>query len=164
MDLDEFFERDPLFLGIQVEDLAGNEATATGGAGKLGDKIGPGVPAVGSGAGHRSKRLREKPVPGQDGHGFAVDLVVGRAPATKIIVVHAGQVVMDQGIGVDAFHRAGGRQGRGFQPSRGPGRGKTENGTKAFSTGEETVAHCLVDESRMAVPGNQAIQRLFDHG
>ena len=50
-------------------------------------------------------RLGEEPVAGQDRNVLAVDDVRGRAPATQLVVVHRGQVVVDQGVGVDQLDR-----------------------------------------------------------
>ena len=47
-------------------------------------------------------------IAGEDGHRFAEDLVVGGPAATKIVVVHGGEIVVDEGEGVDQLHRSGG--------------------------------------------------------
>jgi len=164
VDFNEFLQGDALFFGVEVEHLTGNQSEAAGGMGQFGDVIGRGVTAIGLGAGDRGKGLGEEPVPGQDGHRFAVDLVTSGASAAKIIVVHAGQVVVDQGVGVNAFDRTGGRQGSGFGSPGGPGGGQAEDGAKALPPGEETITHGLVNQGRVGVLGNQAIQGFFDHG
>src|SRR5690606_23673544 len=45
-----------------------------------------------------TKGLGEKRISGQNGHRLAEHLVIGRLAAAKIVVVHGGKVVMDQGI------------------------------------------------------------------
>jgi len=164
MDFHELFERNAFLFRIQVEDLAGNEAETAGSVGELGDKISPRIAAVGLGAGDGSKGLGEEPVPGQDRHGLPEDLVVGGATTAEVVVIHTGEVVMDEGVGVDTFHGTGGGQGRGFRPSRSPGGGQTEDRPEPFSSGEEAVAHGLMDERRVGVYRNEPIEGLFDHG
>ena len=54
-------------------------------------------------AGAEFKRHGQQRVAGQDRHRFAVDLVVRRFPAAKIVVVHRREIVVNEGIGVDQF-------------------------------------------------------------
>jgi hypothetical protein len=49
----------------------------------------------------QADRLREEAVAGEDGHVLAVDDVRGRAAAAQLVVVHRGEVVVDQGVGVN---------------------------------------------------------------
>ena len=46
-----------------------------------------------------------KAIAGQHRRAFAISAVHGRLAAAQIIVVHAGQIVVDQRINVDAFDR-----------------------------------------------------------
>ncbi len=43
----------------------------------------------------------EQGVAGQDRHGFPEDLVAGGTAAPQVVVVECGQIVVDQGVGVD---------------------------------------------------------------
>ena len=87
--------------------------------------------------------------------------VIGRASAAEIVIVHAGKVVMDKRVGVDALHGAGGGEGEGFRSSGSPGRGQAEDGAESFSAGQQAVAHGFVDEGGMGLGGDEAIERLF---
>ena len=60
-------------------------------------------------------RLRQKPegmgqqrVPGQQRRRLVKGLVGRGASPAKVVIVHAGQVVMDEGVGVQALHGDGG--------------------------------------------------------
>ena len=46
--------------------------------------------------GQDGKGLRLQGIPGQDGQGLPIDLVAGGLAPAQIIVIHTGQVVMDQ--------------------------------------------------------------------
>jgi len=164
MNFDEFLEGDAFFFRVQVEDLAGDEAEAAGGVGEFFHEIGGGVAAVGFGPGHGGEGLGQKSIAGKHGHGFAENAVVGGAPAAEVVVIHAGKVVMDEGVGVDAFDGTGGRKGEGFRASGGSCGGQAEDGAKAFAAGEEAVPHGLMDEGGMGFGRNETIEGLFDHG
>ncbi len=51
------------------------------------------------------KRMRQKRITREDRGGFIESLVHRRFAAAQIVVVHRGQIVMDERIGVNAFHR-----------------------------------------------------------
>ena len=62
--------------------------------------------------GHHLKGSGQQGIPGEDRHGLAVHLVVGGSAATQVIVIHGGEVVMDQRHRVDHLqgHRRGHRR------------------------------------------------------
>ena len=144
--------------------MAGDEAEATGGVGKFGNEIGRGVAAVGLGPRDRGKGLGQEAVSREDSDRFPVDPVVGRATATEMIIVHAGKIVVNEGVSVNAFDGAGGREGEGFGATSGPGCGQAEDGTEPFSSGKQAVPHGLVDQGRIGFCGNQPIQGFFHDG
>ena len=57
--------------------------------------------------------MGEEGIAGQERGRFVKSLVHGRPAAPQIVVVHAGKVVMDKRVGVEAFDRDRGRQGIG---------------------------------------------------
>ena len=69
-----------------------------------------------------AQRLGEQPVAGEDRHVLAEGHVAGGLAAAQLVVVHRGQVVVDQRVGVDHLDRGGERQhlagGRGRAPRR----------------------------------------------
>ena len=69
------------------------------------------VPMEGQGAKHHLKGIGQQSIPCQHGHPFSKHLMVGGLAPAKIVVIHGGQIVMDQGIGMDHLQGAGNRQG-----------------------------------------------------
>jgi len=154
MNLDEFFQWDALLFRIQIEDLSGNQTQTPGGVGKFRHEIGGGVAPVGFDSGHGGKSLRQQAVARQHRHGLPIDLVVGRAAAAEIVIVHTREVIVDQRVGVDTFDGAGPGQSVRLPTACGPCRGEAKDRSEAFSAGQEAVAHGLVNQPRMAVPGD----------
>ena len=91
------------------------------------------------------KRLRQQGVARQHGDAFAEDLVVGGLAAAEIVVVHRGQIVVDERIGVDALDGAGQRQGVVFRAAAGLGGGQAKRRTHSFAAGKNRIAHGFVD-------------------
>ena len=52
---------------------------------------------------HDLKGQSQQAVASQNCHGFAINLVVGQPTTKIIIIVHAGQIIMNQGIGMNHF-------------------------------------------------------------
>ena len=52
----------------------------------------------------------EQCVASEDGDPFAEDLVVCWATTAQIVIVHAGEIVVDEGVGVDALDGGSGGQ------------------------------------------------------
>ena len=105
---------------------------------------------------HQRERLRQQAVAGQDRHAFAEDHVAGRPSAAQRVVVHRGQVVVDQRVGVNELERAGGRQRqraplrrrlRRWPRDRFGGR-EREQRPQPLAAGEEAVAHGFADARR----------------
>ena len=85
--------------------------------GQFGDEIGGGVAAVGFCPGDGGKSFGEKAIAREYCDRFTKDAVIGGAAAAKIIVVHAGKIVVNEGVGVDAFDGACGGESEGFGPA-----------------------------------------------
>ena len=66
------------------------------------------------------KRERKQRVAGENSGRFVELAMHGRAPAPEIVVVHGGQVVVDQRITVRAFDRHAGAQRRFARDAEGP--------------------------------------------
>ena len=164
MDFDQFFEGDPFFFRIQIEDLTGNQPEAARGMSEFGNEVGGGESPVWFRPSDGGKGLGQKPVPRQNGDGFPKDAVIGRASAPEIIIIHTGEIVMDEGIGVNAFDGAGGREGEGFGATSGPGCRQAEDGAEPFSSGKQAVPHGLVDQRGVGFCGNQPVQGFFHDG
>jgi hypothetical protein len=54
---------------------------------------------------------REQGIPGEDGSGFIETDVASGATAPQIVIVHCGQIVVDQGVAMDHFDGTGGGYG-----------------------------------------------------
>ena len=80
-------------------------------------------------------------VAGEDGGGLVIGPVHGGTAAADVIVVHTGQVVMDQAVGVDAFEGAGGAQHRPLLDVEQIGRLKREEGPQPLAGAEGGIAH-----------------------
>ena len=110
------------------------------------------------------ERFGEKSIACKNGDSFPVDAVAGGSTAAEVVVIHAGKIVMDEGVGVNAFDGTGGGQGEGFFSSHRACGGETENGSEAFSSCQEAVTHGFVDDRRVRFRGDQAIESFFDDG
>ena len=127
--------------------------------GQFGNEIGGRVAAVGFCPGDGGESFSEKAIAREYGDRFTEDAVIGGPAAAKIIIVHAGEIVVNQGVGVNAFDGASGGNCEGLVSSNSPSGGEAEDGTQAFASCEKTVAHGSVDEG-----GAELGRRLVDRG
>ena len=93
--------------------------------------------------------------------------MIGRLPPTQIIIIHGGQIIMNQTHGVDHF-QSDSRWHGGFVAAilgeHFAGR-QTQDGSDALSTGHERVLHGLNDLFGFGFIRNQGfIESLFDVG
>jgi hypothetical protein len=79
------------------------------------------------------KGQREQRIPGQNGQGISEDFMASRPTAAQIVVIHRREVVMDQGIGMDHFHGAGGGHGPLGFAAAGFGGQQDQHRSKAFA-------------------------------
>ncbi len=92
--------------------------------GQFGNEIGGGVAAVGFCPGDGGESFSEKAIAREYRDCFTKDAVIGGAAAAKIIIVHAGEIVVNQGVGVDAFDSASGGEREGLFSSNSPSGGE----------------------------------------
>lgn len=90
--------------------------------------------------------MGQKSVTREDSYSFAIDAVVCGAAPTEIIVVHAGEIVVNEGVGVNAFDGASGGNCKGLFSPNGSSGGEAEDRAKAFAPCEKTIAHGAVNE------------------
>ncbi len=69
-----------------------------------------------------------------------IRVVGGFAPA-QIVVVHGRQIVMDEGIGMNALQRPGKGHNRCAAKTVQTGADQTQHGTQPLASGQETVLH-----------------------
>ena len=97
--------------GGQVDRLPAGHAAGAGGPGEHADHL---QARAGGGlaeglVGEHGKGQRLQRVPDQHRGALVVGAVAGRAPAAQVIVVHRRQVIVDEAVDVDQFHRGGRR-------------------------------------------------------
>ena len=97
--------------------------------GQFGNEIGGGVATVRFRPGDGGESFSEKAIARENGDGFAENAVVGGPTTPKIIVVHAGEIVVNQGVGVNAFDGASGGEREGLVSPNSPSGGEAEDGT-----------------------------------
>lgn len=108
--------------------------------------------------------MGQKAVTRENSYSFAIDAVVCGATPTEIIVVHAGEIVVNEGVGVNAFDGASGGNCKGLFSPNGSGGGQAEDRAKAFAPCEKTIAHGAVNEGWIGLGGDELIEGFFDQG
>ena len=92
-------------------------------------------------AARRLKRQCQQCVAGQNGGRLSVYLMAGSASTAHVVVVHAGKIVVDKGIGVNHFERAGPRQSILRRSSAQAAELHQQERTDPFSSRQQAVAH-----------------------
>lgn len=87
----------------------------------------------------------EEGVACQHGDAFPKYFVVGGTTAPEVVIVHAGEVIMDQRVGMDALDGCGGWESVGYAAATGFGGRDTGDWTESFAACEQAIAHGLVD-------------------
>ena len=108
--------------------------------------------AVAVAAGEELEGERDQRVAREQGGRLVEGLVAGRSAAPQVGVVHARQVVMDQGVRMDALERDGGGAGVAGRVE-GARRRQGDHGPEAFAAGLQRVAHRGVEPGRAGVRG-----------
>ena len=144
VDVFERLEINILALALQVDHLAAHQPRSTGGQAQLPHHL---QQLLGRHAGaaqrHHFKGAGEQGIARQDRVGLAVHLVIGGPAAAQIVVVHGGQIVMDQRHGVNHLqrHRRGHRQ---FAVAAGQLTGRqAEDRPQALAARQQRIAHRL---------------------
>jgi hypothetical protein len=107
----------------------------------------------------------EQSIAREQGSGFVEGFVTSGTTAAEVVIIHAGEVIVDKRIRVDAFEGDGGweRIAGGVVEELGGGEG--ENGTEAFAAGLKTVAHRFMKAGGPGRCGRQEkIEGGFDAG
>ena len=94
-------------------------------------------------------------VAGEDGGGLVIGPVHGRTAAADVVVVHTGQVVMDQAVGMDAFQGTGGAQHRPLLDVEQIGGLEGEEGTQPLAGAKGGIAHGLGQARFRAIGAGQ---------
>src|SRR5690606_31992677 len=127
-------------FAFDIFGLTGDESAASGGGGEIRGEIGGKRGALAITFGENSEGVGEEGVARENGGGFVELTVAGGAAAPEFGVVHAGKVVVDEGVGVEALEGDGGGK-RVFGAVEEVGGGKAEDGAQAFAARFQAVAH-----------------------
>ena len=83
----------------------------------------------------------QQSVTGENGHRFTELFVAGRQTTAEVIIIHRGQIVVDEGICMDHFNRTSSRHGNSVLSAARFGRQDDEQGAETLAGGEEAVGH-----------------------
>jgi len=163
-----------LLFGQQICHLAADEAAAARGVGEFADQ-GMGERGLACIAlCQQGEGVGQEGIAGEQGGGFVKLAVSGGTTPAQVIVVHAREVVVDQGVGVQALD--GDSRGQGIGRRRvgpdgrfGPGedllRGENQYWAEPLAAGLEAVAHGLVKARRRGGSRRQMpVETEFDAG
>jgi len=140
----QFAGRDLAVLGEGIDNLPGDEVAAVGGLAKTIEKGKAASWVSVVVAGQETEGLGQEGVSGKNGGGL-VELDMGGGPAAaQRAVVHAGEVIMDERVGVEALHGNGGGEGIGAGGEE-VGGGEEENRAETFSARGKAVPHGCMD-------------------
>lgn len=111
MNVAQLLHRSFLAFTFQVRYLPGYELQRTGSVRHLQDNFLMGIPRPSFALRRNFKCLGQQRVPSQHGDAVAEDFMVRQFTAAIIVIVHGGQIIVDQRIRVDALDRTGQRHG-----------------------------------------------------
>ncbi len=112
--------------------------------------------------GEQAEGFREKRIAGEDGHGFPKFDMGGRQAAAQRTIVHGGEVIMDQRVGMEALNgdgrwkrvNSGAVEIRSEEDQRGP---------EALPACPQAVVHGLMEVGRLSLwRWKEAYQGLLD--
>jgi len=134
-------------FAFEIEHLTRNEPPASGGMREFRHQ-GRRRIAFRRGCGRKNFESHcQERIPREHGNSFAENFVICGASASKIVVVHARQIIVNQRIGVHTLDCACGRyRSRQIAAARFR-RGEQQNGPKSFSTRKQAVTHCGMNGS-----------------
>ena len=131
---------------VHVENLAADHPGGSGGGGNGGKRP---EHAVRRDArrrrGHEAEGVGEQGVASENGGRLVEGLVAGGPPAPEIVVVHCGEVVVDEGIGVDHLQRGGEGHRRIRRQAEQGGGGQAQHGAKPFPARKQAVVHGFLE-------------------
>ncbi len=105
--------------------------------------------------GEHVERFGEQPIAGKDRHPLTGDDVQRRTSSPHRVIVHGGEIVVDQRIGMNQFDGACGRHRERAVAADCIGAGQTKNRPQTLAAGHEAVLHCLQHDSRAVRSGRE---------
>ena len=150
VDFDELSFGEVLAFAFEVEDLSADELAGATGVGEFEEVVFGGVSLCGWGLGEDGEGLGEEGVATEDGHAFAVNFMTSGSASAEIIIVHAREVIVDEGVGVHDLDGAGGRESIGGVATASFVCGEGEDGAESLAAGEDGIPHRLVNGARLS--------------
>ena len=154
------------FLGLEVHHLPARHSRRAGAMGKAADQLDADEGIwVRRFVGKNLEGERMQAIAGKD-RGRLVEFAVdGGLAAADIVVVHRGQIVMDQRIDMDAFERSGDARGACLVDAEKLRRREDEKRAKPLAAADRGVAHRAIEPfARIAGNGEQLIELPVDLG
>lgn len=148
---------------VHIEDLSADHARGTGGGGDGRQSLEhpPGGKIL-YGGGHKPEGVGQQGVARKDGGGFIEGLVAGGAATAQIVIIHRGQIVVDEGVRVDHFQRGGeGITASALRPNR-AAVDRHSTGRRRLAAREEAVIHGFL-ESSLHGNGVEAVLKIRLH-
>ena len=144
-------------VGSQIEGLAADHAGRSGCSGDDGDAAVQFVRRNAFLAGHELEGKGQQAVTGQGSQAGTVDDMVRRLAPAQVVVIHAGQVVVDQGIRMDTFQSAGqSRIGRAIL-AQSFDRRQQKDRADALAAGQEAVIHGFIEPGKTRLVRRQYV-------
>ena len=142
-------------LGLEIEDLAADHAADAAVSRQLQHELDAhGGIGVRRRIGGDVEGQRQQAVADEDRGGLVVGLVGRRASPAHVVVVHRGQVVVDQRVAVDHFQRAGGTQHAVAADTEEPRRLDEQERPETLAAGEAGITHRFHEAAGLAIsPG-----------
>lgn len=141
---DELRFAEVLALSFEIEDLSTNEFFRATTDRELKHDVLERIALSLWGLGEDGEGLGKEGVAGENSHAFAINLMRGRAPAAEVIVIHAGEIIVNERVSVHDFDSTCRRERPFFFTSTSFRSGEGQNGAQAFPTGKNGVAHRLM--------------------
>ena len=151
-----------ILLSEHIHDLTAHHTTAPRPTGKERDRQRSHLGGYGLIGGGHSKSIQGQSVPRQESVGLAENLMARGSAAAEIIIVHAGQIVVDEREGVDHLHRRRKGQGGLGISAKESAELQSQGGAYPLASRHQGVSTGLVKHGiRAAAPSVQCVQKGF---
>ena len=138
-----------------IDHLTGHHTVGAGGVGQHPDGLHPALRRHTGGLGNEPEGLRLEGIPRQHRQRLAVGLMAGRLSPPQIVVIHTGQVVVNEGVGVNQLQRTGiGQSQMPVYPTQ-TGQLQRQHWADALAAAQKAVPHGLLQSSIGLVCGEK---------
>ena len=145
-----------------IDHLTGHHTVGAGGVGQHPDGLHPALRRHTGGLGNEPKCLRLEGIPRQHRQRLAVGLMAGRLSPPQVVVIHTGQVVVNEGVGVDQLQRTGiGQSQVPVYPTQ-TGHLQRQHWADALAAAQKAVPHGLLQSSIGLIRGEKSLQILLN--